>query len=57
MVAAACRLGDISDTPDPKNNERLHEARWLLHIALEEQAESSVSHHHAAASRPSLPTQ
>jgi len=56
-VAAACRLGDISDTPDPKNNERLHEARRLLHIALEQQAESSGSRHRAAASRLSQPMQ
>ena len=35
MVAAAYHLEDISDTPDPKTNERLHEAKWLLHIALE----------------------
>jgi hypothetical protein len=24
MVAAACRLEDISNTPDPKTNEQLH---------------------------------
>jgi hypothetical protein len=27
MVATACQLEDISDTPDPKTNEQLHEAR------------------------------
>jgi hypothetical protein len=43
MAAAACRLKDISDMPDLKTNERLHEARWLVCIALEQQAESSAS--------------
>jgi hypothetical protein len=51
MAAAACRLEDISDTPDPKTNERLHEAKQLLHIALEQQAESSVPWHRVATSR------
>ena len=27
MVAAACHLENISDTLDPKTNERLHKAR------------------------------
>ena len=27
MAATAYRLEDISNTPDPKTNERLHEAR------------------------------
>ena len=35
MVATAYRLEDIFDTLDPKTNERLHEARQLLHVALE----------------------
>lgn len=50
MVAAACRLKDISDTPNSKANEKLHEARRLLHITLEQQTESSVSYHHDDAS-------
>ena len=28
-------LEDISDTPGPKTNERLNEAKWLLCVALE----------------------
>jgi hypothetical protein len=36
MAAAACRLEDISDTPDPKTNERLNEVKWILHVALEQ---------------------
>ena len=32
----ACRLEDISDTPDLKTNERLHEAKRLLYVALEQ---------------------
>jgi hypothetical protein len=35
MATAACRLEDISDTPDPKTNERLNEAKRLLRVALE----------------------
>jgi hypothetical protein len=35
MAAAAHRLEDISDTPDLKTNERLHEAKWLLGVTLE----------------------
>jgi hypothetical protein len=35
MAAATYRLEDISDTPDPKTNKWLHEARWLFHVALE----------------------
>jgi hypothetical protein len=35
MAVATCHLEDISDTPNPKTNERLHEARRLVHIALE----------------------
>jgi len=34
MEVAACRLEDISDTPNRKTNKRLQEARWLLYIAL-----------------------
>jgi hypothetical protein len=34
MAAAAYWLEDISDTPDPKTNEWLHEARRLLRVAL-----------------------
>lgn len=53
MAAAAYRLEDISDTLDLKTNERIHEAKWFLRIALEQQVKSSVSQCHAAASRPS----
>ena len=35
MAGAACQLEDISNMPDPKTNERLHEAKRLLHVALE----------------------
>jgi hypothetical protein len=35
MVATAYYLDDISDTPDPKTNERLKEVKWLLCVALE----------------------
>jgi hypothetical protein len=42
-VFVACRLEDVSNTPDPKTNEWLHKARWLLRVALEQQAESSAS--------------
>jgi hypothetical protein len=55
MAAAVCWLEDISDTPDSKTNERLHEARRLLHIALEQQAESFASWHRAGLSKPSQP--
>ena len=34
MAATACRLDDISDTPNPKTNEWLNEAKWLLRIAF-----------------------
>jgi hypothetical protein len=34
MAAAGCRLEDISNTPDPKTNELLNEAKQLLHVAL-----------------------
>jgi hypothetical protein len=43
MVAAACRLENISDAPNSKTNKRLHEARRLLHVTLEQQAKSSAS--------------
>jgi hypothetical protein len=43
MAAAACHLEDISDMPDPKTNKRLNEAKWLLRVALEQQAKSSAS--------------
>ena len=36
MVATTCRLENISDMPDLKTNERLHEAKQLLHITLEQ---------------------
>jgi hypothetical protein len=36
MAATICRLEDISDMPDPKTNERLHEAKRLLHVALKQ---------------------
>jgi hypothetical protein len=34
MAAAACRLEDIFDMPDPMTNEWLHKARQLLCITL-----------------------
>jgi hypothetical protein len=43
MVATAYRLDDISDTLDPKTNERLHEAKRFLCVTLEQQAKSSAS--------------
>jgi hypothetical protein len=43
MAAAACRLEDISNTLDPKINERLNEAKQLLRVALEQQTESLAS--------------
>ena len=46
MAGATCRLEDISDMPDLKTNELLHEARWLLCVALEQQDESSASRCH-----------
>jgi hypothetical protein len=42
-MATTYRLEDISDTPDLMTNERLHKARWLLRVALEQQAKSSTS--------------
>ena len=53
MAAAAYHLEDISDTPDPKTNEWLNEAKRLLHVALEQQAESSTSQRCAMLSQPS----
>ena len=47
MAAAACRLEDISDMPDPKTNEWLTEAKRLLCVALEQQAKSLATQHHA----------
>jgi hypothetical protein len=43
MAAAACRLEEISDTPEPKTNERLNKVKWLLRVALKQQAKSSAS--------------
>ena len=43
MVAAACRLEDISNTLDIKTNERLNEAKRLFCVALEQHDESSAS--------------
>jgi hypothetical protein len=53
MAAAACRLEDISNTLDPKINERLNEAKQLLRVALEQQTESLASWHRATLSWPS----
>jgi hypothetical protein len=50
MAVVACHLEDIFDTPDSKTNERLNEAKWLLHVALKQQAESSTSWHHVVLS-------
>jgi hypothetical protein len=36
MTATTCRLEDIPDISDPNTNERLHEARRLLRVALEQ---------------------
>ena len=51
MAATACRLEDISDTPDPKTNEQLNEAKRLLYVSLELQAKSLASRHHAMLSQ------
>jgi hypothetical protein len=56
MVAAACWLEHISNTLDLKTNKRLHEARQLLHVTIEQQTKSSASWCHAMPSRPSQPT-
>jgi hypothetical protein len=50
MVVAACRIEDISDTPNPKTNEWLNEAKRLLRVTLEQQAESLASRFHAVLS-------
>jgi hypothetical protein len=52
MAVVACRLEDISDMPNSKTNERLHEAKWLLHVALEQQTEHSASWRRAPFSKP-----
>jgi hypothetical protein len=36
MAVTTYRLEDISDMLDPKTNERLHEAKRLLRVALEQ---------------------
>jgi hypothetical protein len=56
MAPVTCRLEDISDTSDPKTNEQLNEANRLLHVTLEQQAESSASQRRATFSRPSQMT-
>jgi hypothetical protein len=43
MAATACCLKDISDTLDPRTNNRLHKAKKILRVAIEQQAESSAS--------------
>ena len=53
MMAAACCLEDISDTLDPKTNELLNEAKWLLCVALKQQAESLAPRRRAVLSRSS----
>ena len=53
MAATAYRLEDISDMSDLKTNERLHEARCLLYITLEQQVKSSASWHCDVLSKPS----
>ena len=53
MAATACGLEDISNTADPKTNEWLNEATRLLHVALEQQAESSASRRRTVLSRSS----
>jgi hypothetical protein len=53
MAVAACRLEDIFDMPDPKNNEWLNAAKRLLCVALEQQAKSSASRHRAMLFQPS----
>ena len=36
MASTASRLEDISDTPDPKTNERLNESKQLLRVTLKQ---------------------
>jgi hypothetical protein len=36
MVATACHLEDSSNMLDPKTNGWLNDAKWLLHITLEQ---------------------
>jgi hypothetical protein len=43
MAATACRLEDIFDTSEPKTNEWLNEAKRLLRVTVEQQAETSTS--------------
>jgi len=53
MAVAACCLEDISNTPYLKTNKWLNKAKRLLHIALEQQAESLASRRRVAPSHPS----
>jgi hypothetical protein len=53
MAATAYHLEDIYDTSDPKSNERLNVVKRLLHVVLEQQAESSASRRCATLSRAS----
>jgi hypothetical protein len=36
MAATTYQLEDISNTPDPKTNERLREAKRLLYVILKQ---------------------
>ena len=53
MAATTCRLEYISDTLNPKTNERLNEAKRLLRVALKQQAESLAPRRRAVLSRSS----
>jgi hypothetical protein len=35
-MSAAYHLGNISDMLDPRTNEKLRKAPWLLHVTLEQ---------------------
>jgi hypothetical protein len=53
MATAACCLEDIFDMLDLKTNEWLNEAKQLLHVAIEQQAEILASRCCATLSRMS----
>ena len=53
LVIATYHLEDIFDTSDLKTNERLNEAKRLLHVALEQQVKSMASWCYTMLSRPS----
>lgn len=53
MAIFAYKLGDIPDTPDLKNGEKIREAQCFLGITLKQHAECSASRRCNATSRPS----